>query len=300
MRRRARCSRCRHLGARSRSSSLLVATGAARADEAAAWAALRQGGVVALMRHGDAPGVGDPARLATSTTARPSATSASEAAPRRARSAPGCAPSASRSPACSARRGAAASTPRRSSASARCRSSRPSPMRSSCADRREALREGGRAVIGRWRGPGVLAARDPWREHPRPDRAQPGDRGDRRRRARRRRRTARDRRPVPLLARRSNIRRENAGAPGHRPAAAAGPATGRHRMKRRTILQAPALLCVAARGARAVVSDQADPLHRPGRRRRRQRHDRARRHRALGQGCSARPSSSTTRAAAAA
>ena len=38
----------------------LVFTGAARADEAAAWAALRQGGVVALMRHGDAPGVGDP------------------------------------------------------------------------------------------------------------------------------------------------------------------------------------------------------------------------------------------------
>jgi len=31
-----------------------------RADEAAAWAALRQGGVVALMRHGEAPGVGDP------------------------------------------------------------------------------------------------------------------------------------------------------------------------------------------------------------------------------------------------
>ena len=32
----------------------------ARADEAAAWAALRAGGVVALMRHGDAPGAGDP------------------------------------------------------------------------------------------------------------------------------------------------------------------------------------------------------------------------------------------------
>ena len=38
----------------------LILTGTARADEAAAWAALRQGGVVALMRHGDAPGVGDP------------------------------------------------------------------------------------------------------------------------------------------------------------------------------------------------------------------------------------------------
>jgi broad specificity phosphatase PhoE len=33
----------------------------AHADEALAWAALRKGGVVALMRHGDAPGVGDPA-----------------------------------------------------------------------------------------------------------------------------------------------------------------------------------------------------------------------------------------------
>ena len=32
----------------------------ALADEAAAWAALRAGGVVALMRHGDAPGTGDP------------------------------------------------------------------------------------------------------------------------------------------------------------------------------------------------------------------------------------------------
>jgi phosphohistidine phosphatase SixA len=32
----------------------------ALADEAAAWAALRAGGVVALMRHGDAPGAGDP------------------------------------------------------------------------------------------------------------------------------------------------------------------------------------------------------------------------------------------------
>ena len=39
---------------------LAFSTGAVRADEAAAWAALRQGGVVALMRHGDAPGVGDP------------------------------------------------------------------------------------------------------------------------------------------------------------------------------------------------------------------------------------------------
>ena len=51
---------------------LLVATGSARADKAAAWAALRQGGVVALMRHGDAPGAGDPPgwRLDDCTTQR--------------------------------------------------------------------------------------------------------------------------------------------------------------------------------------------------------------------------------------
>jgi broad specificity phosphatase PhoE len=39
---------------------LLVVCSPAFADEAAAWAALRAGGVVALMRHGDAPGTGDP------------------------------------------------------------------------------------------------------------------------------------------------------------------------------------------------------------------------------------------------
>ncbi|HSC62500.1 MAG TPA: histidine phosphatase family protein, partial [Caldimonas sp.] len=39
---------------------LVGATHPVRADEATAWSALRQGGVVALMRHGDAPGVGDP------------------------------------------------------------------------------------------------------------------------------------------------------------------------------------------------------------------------------------------------
>jgi len=39
---------------------LFGVTPGARADDAAGWAALRQGGVVALVRHGDAPGVGDP------------------------------------------------------------------------------------------------------------------------------------------------------------------------------------------------------------------------------------------------
>jgi phosphohistidine phosphatase SixA len=44
----------------------------ATADEAAAWAALRAGGHVALMRHADAPGVGDPPgyRLDDCTTQR--------------------------------------------------------------------------------------------------------------------------------------------------------------------------------------------------------------------------------------
>ena len=41
--------------------SLLVAMASpALADEASAWAALRRDGAVALMRHADAPGVGDP------------------------------------------------------------------------------------------------------------------------------------------------------------------------------------------------------------------------------------------------
>lgn len=42
-------------------AGLLIAAGPARADEAAAWAALRSGGHVALMRHTEAPGgAGDP------------------------------------------------------------------------------------------------------------------------------------------------------------------------------------------------------------------------------------------------
>lgn len=39
---------------------LLAWSGPARADKAAAWAALRAGGHVMLMRHAEAPGVGDP------------------------------------------------------------------------------------------------------------------------------------------------------------------------------------------------------------------------------------------------
>lgn len=41
--------------------ALIASLGSAHADESAAWAALRQGGHVALMRHADAPGgFGDP------------------------------------------------------------------------------------------------------------------------------------------------------------------------------------------------------------------------------------------------
>jgi phosphohistidine phosphatase SixA len=51
---------------------LLAAAPAAQADEAAAWAALRAGGHVALMRHAEAPGIGDPAgfRLGDCATQR--------------------------------------------------------------------------------------------------------------------------------------------------------------------------------------------------------------------------------------
>ena len=42
---------------------LALATGEARADEAAAWRALEEGGAVAMMRHALAPGTGDPANF---------------------------------------------------------------------------------------------------------------------------------------------------------------------------------------------------------------------------------------------
>ncbi len=134
---------------------LLVATGSARADEAAAWAALRQGGVVALMRHGDAPGVGDPEgwRLDDCTTQR----NLSERGRDEAR-------------AVGARLRAERIAIARVLSSPWCRcvdtatlaGVGPVQLEPAFAnafilsDRREALREGGRAVIGRWRGPGVL------------------------------------------------------------------------------------------------------------------------------------------------
>ena len=135
--------------------ALLVATGSVRADEAAAWAALRQGGVVALMRHGDAPGVGDPDgwRLDDCTTQR----NLSERGRDEARSV-------------GARLRAERIAIARVLSSPWCRcvdtatlvGVGPVQVEPAFAnafvlsDRREALRDGGQAVIGRWRGPGVL------------------------------------------------------------------------------------------------------------------------------------------------
>jgi len=134
---------------------LLVATGSARADKAAAWAALRQGGVVALMRHGDAPGVGDPEgwRLDDCTTQR----NLSERGRDEARSV-------------GARLRAERIAIARVLSSPWCRcvdtatlvGVGPVQVEPAFAnafvlsDRRETLREGGQTVIGRWRGPGVL------------------------------------------------------------------------------------------------------------------------------------------------
>jgi broad specificity phosphatase PhoE len=134
---------------------LIVATGSARADEAAAWAALRQGGVVALMRHGDAPGVGDPEgwRLDDCTTQR----NLSERGRDEARSV-------------GARLRAERIAISRVLSSPWCRCVdtatlvgvgpvQVEPAFANAfllADRRAALRERGLAVIGRWRGPGVL------------------------------------------------------------------------------------------------------------------------------------------------
>ena len=134
---------------------VLVATGSVRADEAAAWAALRQGGIVALMRHGDAPGVGDPDgwRLDDCTTQR----NLSERGRDEARSV-------------GARLRAERIAIARVLSSPWCRcvdtatlvGVGPVQVEPAFAnafvlsDRREALREGGQAVIGRWRGPGVL------------------------------------------------------------------------------------------------------------------------------------------------
>jgi len=134
---------------------VVMAVGPARADEAAAWAALRQGGVVALMRHGDAPGVGDPSgwRLDDCKTQR----NLGEQGRAEAR-AVGVRLRAER----------IAFARVLSSPWCRCLDTAAlvdvGPVRIDptfanaflLRDRREALREGGRAVIAAWRGPGVL------------------------------------------------------------------------------------------------------------------------------------------------
>lgn len=135
---------------------LLLAAGApARADEAAAWAALRQGGVVALMRHGDAPGAGDPAgwRLDDCTTQR----NLSEQGRAQAR-------------AVGARLRAERIAIERVLSSPWCRCVDTATLASlgrvevepafsnafALGEQRAALHERGLAVAGQWRGPGVL------------------------------------------------------------------------------------------------------------------------------------------------
>ena len=127
----------------------------ARADEAAAWAALRLGGVVALTRHGDAPGVGDPPgwQLGDCSSQR----NLSERGRAEARAV-----------------GMRLRTERiaigRVVSSPWCRCVDTATLIDVGAveiepafanafvlsEQRAALREGGRALLGRWRGPGVL------------------------------------------------------------------------------------------------------------------------------------------------
>ncbi|MEO5843765.1 MAG: histidine phosphatase family protein [Caldimonas sp.] len=147
----------RAIGVAWRSLALLflLGTGSARADEAAAWAALRQGGVVALMRHGDAPGVGDPPgwRLddcATQRNLSERGRADARAAGARLRDERIVIARVLSSPWCrcidtATLVGAGAVQVEPSFANA-----------FMLRERRETLREGGRAVIGRWRGPGVL------------------------------------------------------------------------------------------------------------------------------------------------
>jgi len=133
----------------------LILTGTARADEAAAWAALRQGGVVALMRHGDAPGVGDPPgwRLDDCATQRnlgEQGRAEARAVGARLRAERIAVARVVSSPWC------------RCLDTARLVDVGPVQIEPTFAnafilrDRREALRDGGRAAVAAWRGPGVL------------------------------------------------------------------------------------------------------------------------------------------------
>ena len=126
-----------------------------RADEAAAWAALRQDGVVALMRHGEAPGVGDPPGWRLSDC--PSQRNLSERGRAEAR-------------AVGARLRSEGIAIGRVVSSPWCRCLDTATLVDAGAveveptfanafvlsEQRAALREGGRALLGRWRGPGVL------------------------------------------------------------------------------------------------------------------------------------------------
>lgn len=135
---------------------LAAAAGPAWADDAAAWAALRRGGaVVALMRHADAPGAGDPPgwRLGDCTTQRNL-------------SARGRADARTAGERLRAERIPIARLI--SSPWCRCIDTatlmnlgpvRTEPTFSNAfvlSDQRAALTEGARALIGRWRGPGTL------------------------------------------------------------------------------------------------------------------------------------------------
>ena len=134
---------------------LVLASNAARADEAAAWAALRQGGAVALMRHGDAPGVGDPPgwRLDDCATQRnlgERGRAEARAVGARLRAERIAIDRVVSSPWC------------RCIETARLVDAGPVHVEPAFAnafvlrDRREALRDAGHAVVAAWRGPGTL------------------------------------------------------------------------------------------------------------------------------------------------
>jgi len=134
---------------------LVIASNAGRADEAAAWAALRQGGAVALMRHGDAPGVGDPPgwRLDDCATQRnlgERGRAEARAVGARLRAERIAIDRVVSSPWC------------RCIETARLVDAGPVHVEPAFAnafvlrDRREALRDAGRAFVAAWRGPGTL------------------------------------------------------------------------------------------------------------------------------------------------
>lgn len=132
----------------------LVAT-AAVADDAAAWRALRQDGAIALVRHAEAPGVGDPAgwKLGDCPTQR----NLSDAGRAQARE-------------LGARLKAVRIAVARLAASPWCRTVETAELLGAGAvqvdpafanayilrDRREAITAEAKAVLARWRGPGAL------------------------------------------------------------------------------------------------------------------------------------------------